>query len=183
MSDVLEIPSDEHGLVRVFTVDLPLDEAQILLDDEARALQQKTGAIALDPDHIDLFDMNDLSGLPLADYLAEGHGIPDEELAPIRAQLERVKGRVMVMRSAAFERIGQQLRVTHPLRWIATFGEARDPVPLEKPRAESARPPEPEAPPAAPPPPAAAARMMRPGLIIGLVVTMAVLGVVLWALA
>ena len=32
-------------------------------------------------------------------------------------------------------------------------------------------------------PPAAAARMMRPGLIIGLVVTMAVLGVVLWALA
>lgn len=182
MSDILEIPSDEHGLVRVFTVDLSLDEAQLLLDDDARALQAMTGATALDPDHIDLFDMNDLSGMALADYLAEGHGIADEELAPIRAQIERVKGRVMVMRSAAFERIGQQLRVTHPLRWIATFGEARDPVPLEKPRAESALPPEPaEAP--APPPPDPKARAVQPGLIIGVVVAVAVLGVVLWALA
>ncbi|WP_323763673.1 hypothetical protein [Marinovum sp.] len=182
MSDILEIPADEHGLVRVFTLELPLDEAQTLLDDDARALQRMTGATALDPDHIDLFDMNDLSGMPLADYLAEGHGIPDDELAPIRAQLERVKGRVMVMRSAAFERIGQQLRVTHPLRWIATFGEARDPVPLEKPRAESASAPEtPEPPAAAAPEPAG--RPMRPGLIIGAVVALAVLGVVLWALA
>lgn len=182
MSDILDIPAEEHGLVRVVSVDLPLEEAQTLLDDDGRGLKRITGASALDPDHIDLFDMNDLSGMPLADYLTEGHGISEAELAPVRSQLERVKGRVMVMRSAAFERLAQQLRVAHPLRWIATFGEEQDPVPLEKPRAESAEPPKPEVtPPVAPQAPAG--KPLRPGLIIGLVVLLAVLGVVAWALA
>ncbi|MCJ7871576.1 hypothetical protein Q4577_00125 [Marinovum sp. 2_MG-2023] len=138
MSDRLDIPLGEHGLVRVFTLDLPLEEAEPLLDDNALGMTKMTGATTLDPDHIDLFDMNDLSGLPLAEYLADGHGIAEEELAPHRAQLDRVKGRVVVMRSAAFEGLGQSLRVANPLRWIATFGEATDKVPLEKPRAAAA---------------------------------------------
>lgn len=131
MSDRLDIPPGEYGLVRVFTVELPLDAAQPLIDEDAQGLKRLTGAEALDPDHIDLFDMNDLSGMALADYLAEGHGIPEDEIAPLRPQLDRVKGSVMIMRSSAFERIGQRMRVTHPLRWIATFGEARGEKTLE----------------------------------------------------
>lgn len=131
MSDRLDIPAGEHGLVRVFTVDLPLEEAQPLVEDDAQGLRHLTGAQALDPDHIDLFDMNDLSGMALADYLSEGHGIPEGEIAPLRPQLDRVRGSVMVMRSSAFERMGQTMRVRRPLRWIATFGEARGEQTLE----------------------------------------------------
>ncbi|MDA7429994.1 hypothetical protein PGB28_16130 [Primorskyibacter aestuariivivens] len=149
MSDRLDIPPGEYGLVRVFTVDLPLDAAQPLVEEEAQGLKQLTGAEALDPDHIDLFDMNDLSGMALADYLSEGHGIPADEIAPLRPQLDRVKGSVMVMRSSAFERIGQTLRVRRPLRWIATFGEARGDQtlePLTSAAAQGMVPPPPAAP-------------------------------------
>lgn len=132
MSDRLDIPVGEYGLVRVFTLDLPLDAAQPLVEDQADGLRELTGARALDPDHIDLFDMNDLSGMALADYLAEGHGIPEDEITPHRAQLDRVKGSVMVIRSSAFEHIGQTLRVRRPLRWLATFGEARTPRTMER---------------------------------------------------
>ena len=179
MSDILEIPAGEHGVVRGFTIDLPLEEAEPLLEDEARGFTAMTGATSLDPDHIDLFDMNDLSGMPLADYLTEGHGIAEDELAPLRAQLDRVKGRVIVMRSAAFERLGQKMRVIAPLRWIATFGEAQDPVPLEKPRAETATGVVPDAPTAAPP----ASPAPKPGWIIAGVVAVAVLGLLMWALS
>lgn len=141
MSDRLDIPAGEFGLVRVFTLELPLDEAQTLVDDQAEGLRELTGADAIDPDHIDLFDMNDLSGMALADYLAEGHGIPEEDITPHRAQLDRVKGSVMVVRSSAFERMGQTLRVRRPLRWLATFGEARPPQNLEPLRSQSAEGP------------------------------------------
>ncbi|TNF19196.1 MAG: hypothetical protein EP318_15695 [Rhodobacteraceae bacterium] len=178
MSDLLEIQPGEHGLVRVFTLDLALDEAEALLENDAAALKSMTGATAIDPDHIDLFDMNDLGGLPLADYLAEGHGIPEDELAPHRAQLDRVKGRVIVLRSAAFEGLGQTLRVTRPLRWIATFGEPRDQVPLEKLRSETATgavaDPPVEVAPAGPRP--------RPGWIVGGVVALVALALLVWAL-
>ncbi|MGY3437855.1 MULTISPECIES: hypothetical protein [unclassified Marinovum] len=179
MSDILEIPAGEHGLVRVFTLDLPLDDAEPLLEDEARAMTKMTGATSLDPDHIDLFDMNDLSGMPLTDYLAEGHGIAEDELAPLRAQLDRVKGRVIVMRSAAFEGLGQKMRVTKPLRWIATFGEARDPVPLEKLHSDSATGPIPDTPTPAPEP----SRQPKPGVIIAGIVAVALLGLLMWALS
>lgn len=141
MSDRLEISSGEHGLIRVFTLDLPLVEAEALMEDEAQGLRDLTGATALDTDHIDLFDMNDLSGMPLADYLSEGHGVAPEEIAPMRAQLDRVKGRVLVLRSSAFERIGQTLRVLKPLRWIATFGEARGAQSLEPLHSDAAKGP------------------------------------------
>lgn len=175
MSDRLDIQPGEHGLVRVFTVELGLDEAEPLLENDAAALKSMTGAVALDADHIDLFDMNDLSGMPLADYLAEGHGIPEAELTPHRAQLDRVKGRVMVMRSAAFEGLGQVMKVTRPLRWIATFGETQDKVPLEKLRTEAAQGTiiDPPAEPPAPRP------RLRAGWIVGAVVALVALGLLL----
>lgn len=178
MSDRLDIPPGEHGLVRVFTLDLPLDEAEPLLDNDAAEMKSLTGGTALDPDHIDLFDMNDLSGMALADYLAEGHGIPEQDLAPHRPLLDRVKGRVVVMRSAAFEGIGQSLRATKPLRWIATFGEDKDKVPLEKLRTEAASGTIVDAPAA----PAPGGAKPRPGWIIGAVVAVLALALILWAL-
>lgn len=179
MSDLLDIQPGEHGLVRVFTIDLGLDEAEALLENDAAALKSMTGASALDPDHIDLFDMNDLGGLPLADYLAEGHGIPEDELAPHRAQLDRVKGRVMVMRSAAFEGLGQAMKVTSPLRWIATFGESRDKVPLEKLRSETATGV------VADPPvdPAPAGPRPQAGWIVGGVLALLALALLVWVFA
>ena len=177
MSDRLDIPAGEHGLVRVFTVELPLKEAQPYLDDEADGLKQLTGAQALDPDHIDLFDMNDLSGMALADYLSEGHGIPADEIAPLRPQLDRVKGSVMVMRSSAFERIGQRMRVKRPLRWIATFGEARGEQtlePLTSAAAQGAVPPPPSAPVAPPDRNRSAAWIIAGIVAVGVIVAIAV---------
>lgn len=176
MSDRLDIPSGEHGLIRVFTLDLSLTEAEPLLDNDAQGLKSLTGATALDTDHIDLFDMNDLSGMPLADYLAEGHGVPHIEIAPHRAQLDRVKGRVLVMRSPAFEHLGQRLQVSKPLRWIATFGEAQGEQPIETLRSPSAVGVVPPAQAAAPP---HVPTGRSPAWIIALIIAVALAGVLL----
>ncbi|MFU8776268.1 MAG: hypothetical protein ACNA7M_01180 [Roseovarius sp.] len=118
MSTVLRIPASEAHVVRLFAVDE--DRATPHPD---TAILDALGASALKTSEIELFDLADLQGMTLTDYLAEGHGIAPGELAPMRPQVNGLQGRVLILPSRAFEGRAQEMRPCAPLRLVARFSE------------------------------------------------------------
>lgn len=125
----MEVRESEQGLVRLFAVDLPPEDAKRLFEAPDR-IAVALGLPDLDATHVDTVDMRDLAGLGLQSFLAEGHGIPDEDLAPHAPLLAQQSGALLVLRSSAILTRPTRLTPAAPLRWIATFGEERPPVPI-----------------------------------------------------
>ncbi|SEK60459.1 hypothetical protein [Roseovarius nanhaiticus] len=129
MSDKIEIKATETGVVRIFAVDIPADRiAAFTARNGSWPLGEALGAEALDPAHVEIFDADDLAGLGLPGYLADGYAIPEEQLAPLRGQLMSQKGVLMVVTSRAFQGTAQTLTPRAPLSLIATLQEPVDPV-------------------------------------------------------
>jgi hypothetical protein len=140
MSARIQVPANEHGVVRVFQVDLPEHEiARFTNRNGTWPLREALGAEHLDPDHVEVFPVSDLEGVGLPGYLEEGLGIPAEELDDMRGRLEALSGPVMVVTSRAFGGTDQALSPRHPLRHVATFHERRKPVSFGPLPSESAR--------------------------------------------
>lgn len=129
MSDKITISEHETGRVRLFTLDLPIKEASAIKD-APDALARMLGTARIDPDHVEVFDSSDLAGLGISAYLAEGHGIAEEDLRPHAAQLAQLTGPLVILRSSALPDRPATLTPAHPLRWVASFGEDRPSVPL-----------------------------------------------------
>ena len=124
MSTVLDIPAHERHVVRVFDV---VEEAGAPLADAA-----VMAALGADGEvqgaQIELFDLDDLGGMSLSQYLAEGHGIARVELDPMRGQLDGLTGRVLIVPSRAFGGRATMLRVGRGLRLVGRFTEDVAPV-------------------------------------------------------
>ena len=120
MSLSMQITATEHGVVRLFAVEMvqPL---------EHEALCDALGVEDLDATHVDIIAIGDLDELGLEGYLALGMGIEPDEIEAMRPQISALKGDVVLIRSAAFAGMATTLTPKLPLRWIATFGE----VPLD----------------------------------------------------
>jgi hypothetical protein len=132
MSTRIQITAREHGVVRVFAIDLEGDALKAFLRrGDSWGVQEALGAETLNPDLVEIFDVADLTGLGLSGYLDEGQGIATTELDPMRAQLDAIKGTVMVLPTSAFAGTAQTLSVRAPLRLIASFNEDRPPVTFE----------------------------------------------------
>ena len=121
MTDPLTVRAGEKGVVRVFGLDMPPEQARFLREPGAAA--QILGVPDLDPDQIEVFAITDLEGIGLDGYLASGHGIPDNEIAPHRSRLQAVTGWAMVVRSRAFGGRALELTPADGVRLIATFTE------------------------------------------------------------
>ena len=121
MTDPLTVRAGEKGVVRLFGLDMPPEQARFLREPGAAA--QVLGVPDLDPDQVEVFAIADLEGVGLDGYLASGHGIPDSEIAPHRPRLQAVTGWVMVVRSRAFGGQALQLAPVDGVRLIATFTE------------------------------------------------------------
>jgi hypothetical protein len=135
MSTVLDIPAQEAHVVRVFAV---VEEAGAPLDDDAVMAALGAGG-ALEAEEIELFDLKDLQGMPLSDYLAEGHGIAETDLRDMRGQLDGLKGRVLILPSRAFRGRAMKLRVGGALRLVGRFEEDVPPVSFAPLPSEGAR--------------------------------------------
>lgn len=129
MSTVMQVKESEVGLVRLFAVDKPVKEA-LALKDTPGAVASLLGVDALADGQWELFDIADLAGMGLEAYLADGHGIAEDELVPHRWTLDALEGAVLLLRSAALPDKPVTLTPRAPLRWIATFGEEKAPVPI-----------------------------------------------------
>lgn len=142
MSDSIQIKASETGAVRLFIVDIAPAEIDAFRARNGRwPLREALGAEALDPDHIDIFDAADLTGVGLSGYLSEGHAIPDDQINEARAQLEALQGTLMVVTSSAFLGQAQTLTPRAPLRLIASFSRAQDPITFQPLPDASARTP------------------------------------------
>lgn len=124
MSTEMQINASEHGVVRLFAIDLPAPEA---LAFGINAVGAALGDVTLDADHVDLINLDDLDDLGLDGYLIHGLGVTKSEVVQLRPQIRALSGHVVLIRSAAFSGKPTTLTPRKPLRWIASFGE----VPLD----------------------------------------------------
>lgn len=136
MSDQFQVTTSEQGLIRLFALDLPSDEVAGLREAE---LARLLGVENIDVDQIDLFSTDDLQGLGLVGYMAEGLGIAPEDLEEDRARLEALKGHLLIVRSAAFKGQYALLTAQAPLRWIGTYPEATSAIKFEPLPSEAAK--------------------------------------------
>ena len=153
MSDRMNVPENETGIVRLFSVDLEPSAVPAFFgdndpgDDASWPVQVALGADTLEAEHVELFPVDDLEGVGLSGYLTEGLGIAEADLAGDRARLDALKGYVLVVRSPAFGGAAQVLTSRAPLRWIGTWSEDRPAVEFEPLPDASAHPePVPETP-------------------------------------
>ncbi|MFO7759551.1 MAG: hypothetical protein R6V26_13940 [Roseovarius sp.] len=117
MTTRLDIPAQEAHVVRVFDV---VEEVPLADEDVLAAL----GADGeLQTGEVELFDIADLGEMPLSTYLAEGHGIAEDDLRDMRGQLDALSGRVLIVPSRAFGGAAMTLRVGAALRLVGRFGE------------------------------------------------------------
>lgn len=142
MPEALHVAPQEHGVVRVFALDVPQGETARWKDAERPdwPLPPALGVESLAAEDVQVATPSDLAGLGLAGLLAEGYEVSAEQLAPDRAALDSEAAPVAIVRSGAFDRPAE-LHLAPEVRWLGTYTEPGAP-PILPPmgRYESARP-------------------------------------------
>ena len=132
MSSEWSIPAGEHGVIRVFALDLDETDA----DRFARAVsgaadggpvRDALGAGALDPEFVEVFPVSDLAEMGLAGYLVTGLGAAEDQVTPFQSQLDGIRGHVVIVLSSAFGGEAMALSPRAPLRPVVTV---REPLPM-----------------------------------------------------
>ena len=120
MTETLDLPAQDHGIVRVFALDA---EGQGP-DDWAPGgtpgaggdpLAQAFGIEAIERDYVEVLRLSDLGGMDLPAYLAQGYGVTAEALAPHRTALEAMEGLAVIALPPAFGPATGQEAATLPL--------------------------------------------------------------------
>ena len=71
---------------------------------------------------VEIFPLSDLEGVGLPGYLADGHAVPEAQIAPDRIKLDKLGGWVLVLYSRAFEGAEVTLTPSPALTLIGTYG-------------------------------------------------------------
>ncbi len=129
MTDTIEIPAFEHGVVRVFTAPFPSEAAlRTYATPEGAAegapwpLRDDLGAGALDPRGVEAFAMGNLKGMGLPGYLRMAYGVSEREASDPR--LAEAEGHVVLIASRAFGGRATRLRMPDRLRYLGAFHDA-----------------------------------------------------------
>jgi hypothetical protein len=169
MPDLFEIAANERETVRVFAVDLPPVEAKPWLGDPD-TIEASLG-VALDHAHVEFFPAEDLKGLGLTQFLIDGYGIAEAEIAPHRTRLDDAGPYLLLLRARAFGGAALRLRPKPPLVPLGAYAQAGTEVAPPMPPRETA--PGPAAPaPDAPVPPAAKSPLIALLIFLGLAVAL-----------
>lgn len=126
----LDIPANENGIIRVFTLSMSDEQARALKanskdlagENGASSLQELAlGSTTLNDAHTEVFPISDLGDMTLADYLIEGAGATEEAINADRFKLSSLEGWVMVVYSNAFRGIKQRLNPSAQLTLVGTY--------------------------------------------------------------
>ena len=123
MSAPLEVAADEHGVVRVFALNLDDAAAKPWRQGEAPAMAAALGIQILDPDFVDVLRLKELKPMTLSAYLTEGIGLPAEMVAQDKTRLDALSGHAVVILSRAFGGNETALRPSEAITLIATYNE------------------------------------------------------------
>lgn len=138
----LRIKGSERDVTRLFALDLPPEAAERYVTEAGTGewpLRAGLGATRLRAGFVDAVRITDLGEMPLSQYLIEAHGVAEAEIAPHRAQIDALRGMVVILPAQAFGGEAQVLQVASPLRWIGTFGEVAAARPAPALQSESAK--------------------------------------------
>lgn len=148
MTDRIEIPANAQGRIDLFA--LNLDDADVPAfmirtegsDDAAASwpLRAALDADFLAPEGAEAVRLSDLAGVGLPDYLTQGLGARESDVAPMADMLNTLKGFVVILRSTAYGGMAQTLSPKRPLTYIATFTEEQAVPPGPRLQSDSARP-------------------------------------------
>lgn len=141
MSDKIEVPAQETGVVRLFAVDLPPEDIEDFADFEREGwpLISALGIFDLNPSYVEIFPVKQLEDMGLSGYLTEAYNISPEDLKDDRTVLNNIRGHVALISSPAFRGKAQTLRLHHPLRWLGTWSEPRPELDLAPIRSDAAQ--------------------------------------------
>lgn len=154
MTDRIEVPAGEHGVTRLFALNLTGEAARALAlpPEEAPAtpgtwpLMDALGVDVLDPAWVDVIDTGEMGEIGLKGYLSQGLGLPETELKDAQPQIAALRGLAVVIGSRAFKGRAVTLRPKAPLRWVASFRDTPDIPSMEQTAHPSAAPESPAAP-------------------------------------
>jgi len=133
MTNGLTVAPGERHVLRVFALDMPDEAAERLRDAPGRdrALGALLGVDRLDPGQVEILNTADLAGVGLAQYLTEGDGAVEAQVAADRGRLDALTGRSSPVRSGAFGEGGMQLHPGPQARLVGTYREDVQPVHFE----------------------------------------------------
>lgn len=121
MTDPLDVKAHEHGITRVFVADADPDAPQTPLTAEKAA--ELLGGKDIDARKIEVVASGALEGMGLSGYLVDGYGIPAEDVAPDRPELDSLTGQVVLIPSSAFSG-AQRLSPEPALRLVGAYSES-----------------------------------------------------------
>ncbi|MDU8943501.1 hypothetical protein [Ovoidimarina sediminis] len=127
MTDDLTVARDEHGVVRVFALNLDEGAATPWTEGDGAAMAEALGLGGLDPKYVEVVRPQEMKPMTLSDYLVEGIGLPREEVSGARSRLDALSGHVLIVLSGAFGGREATLAPTPVLTHIGTF---REPAPV-----------------------------------------------------
>lgn len=125
----LSIAPNERGVVRIFALSMTDTEALALRENvrvgenSSTPQQIALGASNLDSEFVEVFPVSDLSDLGLVGYLETGSGIDPDQLASDKAKLSALDGWVLIVYSAAFGGLAQELSPNKSLKLIGRYHE------------------------------------------------------------
>lgn len=121
MTDPLTVPASEHGVVRVFSLEIEAGGARAF--DAPGAVAAALGVDSVDTDYVEVFPVTDLAGVGLAAYLTDGCGVPEEVIDPDRARLDALTGHLMVVLSKAFGGRAMRIAPAAQLKLVGVYSE------------------------------------------------------------
>ncbi|MEE4118391.1 MAG: hypothetical protein V2I65_05205 [Paracoccaceae bacterium] len=129
MRDWMQVRGGEHGVVRVFAVDVDPGEDAFWRDpDDAEwQLPRALGVERLDPADVQMFRAGEMDEIGLSGLLLAGHGVSETQLSDDQGRLDAEIGLIAVIRSAAFD-APVELSPRPPLRLLGVYAEPSAPI-------------------------------------------------------
>ena len=123
----LTIPADEFGQIRVFATDadLPAD----VMEKTPRGLEYLFAA-DLNPDYVDIVRINDLGGMALSAYIAEGYDMTPDLVD--KAAVDGITGSAILVLSRATGGTETTLTLANGLRHVTTYSPTAKILPPER---------------------------------------------------
>ena len=125
MTQTIDVPAFEHGVVRVLAGRFASEDAlraYALPDGERWPLRDELGVEALDPKGVEAFAVSKLGEMGLPGYLRMAYGVSDGDAA--RASLAGAEGHVILLSSRAFGGRAHSLALPDRLERLGAFRDA-----------------------------------------------------------
>lgn len=136
---MFEVPRNEQGTTRIFTLSMPAVQAQALRDDPERQ-KALLGVDNLHASGTEVFAISDLGDLGLAGYLREGIDANQADINRDTARLAALEGWVMLVHSSAFGGHAVTLKPAPELTLVGTYAQTREDKPAVELQSDAAQP-------------------------------------------